>query len=53
MSLNQALANANAGSGIYVMSRKQVGEAYRAAKRVKLEEATFWNRNKHKKKGAK
>lgn len=53
MSLNQALANANAGSGIYVMSRKQAGETYRAAKRVKIDETTFWNRNKHKKKGTK
>ena len=37
------------GSGVMVMSRKEAGEAYKAAKKVKSYEFTYWNRNRKKK----
>ena len=34
------------GTGVYQMTRKEVGEAYRAAKKVKAYQITYWNRKK-------
>ena len=42
----------NDGTGVLVMSRKQAGEAYKAAKRVMAYEVSYWTKNR-KKKGAK
>ncbi len=42
----------NAGTGVMVMSRKEAGEAYKAAKRVMAYEVSYWTKNR-KKKGAK
>jgi hypothetical protein len=36
------------GSGIYQMNRSQAGEAYRAAKKVKAYEISYWTRNRKK-----
>ncbi len=41
------------GSGVYHLSRKDAGETYRAAKKLKRYEITYWNRNKNRKKEAK
>ena len=34
------------GTGVYQMTRKEAGEAYRAAKKVKAYQITYWNRKK-------
>ena len=34
------------GSGVYQMTRKEAGEAYRAAKKIKAYQITYWNRTK-------
>jgi hypothetical protein len=36
----------NDGTGVYQMSRSQAGETYRAAKKLKRYEVSYWNRNK-------
>ena len=41
------------GTGLYQLSRSDAGEVYRAAKRVKLHETTYWNRKKNRQKGNK
>ena len=37
------------GSGVMVMSRKEAGEAYKAAKRVMAYEVSYWTKNRKKK----
>jgi len=37
---------AQQGTGMYQMTRKEAGEAYRAAKKVKAFQITYWNRKK-------
>jgi hypothetical protein len=39
----------NDGTGVYQMSRSQAGEIYRAAKKLKKYEISYWNRNKRNK----
>ena len=34
------------GTGVYQMTRKEAGEAYRAAKKVKAYQISYWNRKK-------
>jgi hypothetical protein len=34
------------GDGVYQMSRSEAGEAYRAAKKLKKYEISYWNRNR-------
>jgi hypothetical protein len=42
----QAKRLINDGTGVYQMTRSQAGEIYRAAKKLKKYEITYWNRNK-------
>jgi hypothetical protein len=42
----QAKRLINDGTGVYQMSRSQAGEIYRAAKKLKKYEISYWNRNK-------
>ena len=42
----QAKRMINDGTGVYQMTRSQAGEAYRAAKKLKKYEISYWNRNK-------
>ena len=39
----------NDGTGVYQMTRSQAGEIYRAAKKLKNYEISYWNRNKRNK----
>ena len=39
----------NDGNGVMMMSRKEAGEAYKAFKRVKAYEVSYWTRNRKKK----
>ena len=39
----------NDGTGVYQMTRSQAGEIYRAAKKLKKYEISYWNRNKRNK----
>lgn len=34
------------GDGVYRMSRSEAGEAYRAAKKLKKYEISYWNRSR-------
>ena len=34
------------GTGVYQLTRKEAGEAYRAAKKVKAYQIMYWNRKK-------
>jgi hypothetical protein len=45
----QAKRMINDGTGVYQMSRSQAGEIYRAAKKLKKYEISYWNRNKRNK----
>ena len=38
----------NSGSGPYQLTKEQAGEAYRAARKIKTEYTTFWNRKRGK-----
>ena len=38
----------NQGSGTYQITKEQAGEAYRAARKIKTEFTTFWNRKRGK-----
>jgi hypothetical protein len=38
----------NQGSGPYQLTKEQAGEAYRAARKIKIEFTTFWNRKRGK-----
>ena len=38
----------NQGSGPYQLTKEQAGEAYRAARKIKTEFTTFWNRKRGK-----
>jgi hypothetical protein len=38
----------NQGSGPYQLTKEQAGEAYRAARKIKTEFTTFWNRKRRK-----
>ena len=42
----QAKRLINDGTGVYQMTRSQAGEIYRAAKKLKKYEISYWNRNK-------
>jgi regulator of RNase E activity RraA len=39
----------NDGNGVMVLSRKEAGEAYKAFKRVKAYEVSYWTKNRKKK----
>jgi len=38
----------NEGSGPYQITKQQAGETYRAARKIKTEFTTFWNRKRGK-----
>lgn len=45
--MKEQLRQAQAGTGAYVMTRKDVGEAYRAARKVRIAgDVTVWRRKK-------
>jgi hypothetical protein len=45
--VKEQLKQAQAGTGAYVMTRKDVGEAYRAARKVRIAgDVTVWRRRK-------
>jgi hypothetical protein len=42
----QAKRMADSGTGVYQITKSQAGEIYRAAKKLKKYEISYWNRNK-------
>lgn len=43
--MNETIKRVSAGTGLYLMTRKDAGEAFRAARKVRVKgDVTFWRR---------
>ena len=43
--MNDAVKRVSAGTGLYLMTRKDAGETFRAARKVRVKgDVTFWRR---------